>query len=83
MVKYNLETEEYLHETLPNGLFGNQGAYQPSAFTDFDFAIDEEGLWVGGLDFKLYYCRVFLCFRIKLNPFKRLFIRRWKIRLIW
>ena len=47
MVKYNLETEEYLHETLPNGLFGNQGAYQPSAFTDFDFAIDEEGLWVG------------------------------------
>ena len=46
MVKFDLETEEYLYEQLPNALFGNQAPYQPSAFTDFDFAIDEEGLWV-------------------------------------
>ena len=45
MVKFDLETEEYLYEQLPNALFGNQAPYQPSAFTDFDFAIDEEGLW--------------------------------------
>jgi len=46
MVKFDLETEEYLYEQLPNALFGNQAPYQPSAFTDFDFAIDEEGLWI-------------------------------------
>ena len=46
MVKFDLETGDYLHEQLPNALFGNQAPYQPSAFTDFDFAIDEEGLWV-------------------------------------
>ena len=45
MIKYDLETGETLHEDLPKAAFGNQTPYQISAFTDLDFAIDEEGLW--------------------------------------
>jgi len=46
LIKYNLETGEALYENLPKAGYGNQTPYQLSAFTDIDFAIDEEGLWV-------------------------------------
>ena len=46
LIKYNLETGDALYENLPKAGYGNQTPYQLSAFTDIDFAIDEEGLWV-------------------------------------
>lgn len=46
MIKYDLETGETLHEYLPKAAYGNQMPYQILAFTDLDFAVDEEGLWV-------------------------------------
>ena len=47
LIKYDLQTGETRKENLPNAGYGNQTPYQVAAFTDIDFAIDEEGLWAG------------------------------------
>lgn len=47
MIKYNLSTRlQEFDVILPNAGFRNTYAYQWGGFSDIDFAVDEEGLWV-------------------------------------
>nr|XP_002123371.1 noelin-2-like isoform X1 [Ciona intestinalis] len=47
MVRYNFLTRDVVVEkSLGGACFGNTAPYQWSGSTDFDFAIDESGLWI-------------------------------------
>ena len=47
MVKYDIEKAEItLERELKGTTYGNQASYQWAGYTDLDFSVDEEGLWV-------------------------------------
>ena len=46
ILKYDLKTGDYVSEKMRDAAFNNTFPYTSGSLTDFDFAVDEKGLWV-------------------------------------